>query len=237
MGGMPRSGTTLIEQIMASHPQVHGAGELNLIHRMASEFPSLLGSATPYPQCIAQATAQKLERIAQTYLGELQKRGGKASRVTDKAPINFLHLGLIDLLFPGARVIHCARDPLDTCLSCYFQPFSGEYSFTYDLGHLGAYYRLYENLMVHWRQILRVPVFEVRYEELVADQERMIRALIEFCGLPWDDRCLKFYETERTVATASFDQVRKPIYAGSVGRWRRYEAYLEPLISALKAWR
>jgi Flp pilus assembly protein TadD len=234
--GMPRSGTSLVEQILASHPQVFGAGELSLVQRMTMELPAALGGAKPYPQCAKQLTAPKLEVLAQAYLAELQKRGGQAPRVTDKAPVNFLHLGLLDMLFPGTRIIHCVRDPFDTCLSCYFQPFSGDYSFAYDLGHLGAYYRLYENLMAHWRQVLRLPVFELRYEDLVADQEKTIRALIGFCGLDWDDRCLKFYETERTVATASFDQVRKPIYAGSVGRWKRYEAHLEPLMAALKNW-
>lgn len=234
--GMPRSGTSLIEQILASHPQVFGAGELSLVQRLTLELPAVLGSPEQYPRCMDRITASQLEEMAQRYLADLRRRGGAASRVTDKAPVNFLHLGLLDMLFPGARVIHCLRDPLDTCLSCYFQPFSGDYGFAYDLGHLGAYYRLYENLMAHWRQVLRLPLFEVRYEDLVADQEMTIRALLEFCGLPWDDRCLKYYETERTVATASFDQVRKPIYAGSVGRWKRYEAHLAPLMAALKDW-
>ena len=148
-------------------------------------------------------------------------------------PANFKHLGLIAQLFPGARIIHCVRDPLDTCLSCYFQHFSPSISYADDFGHLGAYYRQYQRLMQHWKEVLDIPMLQVDYETLIADQEGASRAIIEFCGLPWDDRCLRFYDTQRVVATASYDQVRRPLYTHSVNRWKNYERYIDPLKSAL----
>jgi hypothetical protein len=145
---------------------------------------------------------------------------------------NFLHLGFIATLFPRARVIHCRRDPLDTCVSCFMQTFR-DMSFTLDLEHLGRYHRDYERLMAHWREVLPLPVLDVVYEELVADTERVSRQLVEFCGLPWDERCLRFYENPRPVRTVSKLQVRRPVYGSSVGRWRRYAAHLAPLRQAL----
>jgi hypothetical protein len=156
-----------------------------------------------------------------------------AQRITDKMPHNFLRLGLIRLLFPGARIIHCVRDPRDTCLSCYFQGFNDSHDYAYDLEHLGIYYTQYRRLMAHWRRVLDPPMFELRYEALVEHPEPMSRALIDFCGLPWDERCLRFYESKRAVATSSYDQVRHPIYRGSLGRWRHYKRYLAPLLHAL----
>jgi hypothetical protein len=146
-----------------------------------------------------------------------------------------LHLGTIALLFPMARVIHCTRDPLDTCLSCYFQEFSGDHPYAYDLANLGAYYRQYQRLMAHWGEVLDIPIFEVRYEELVREPQRVSQAMVEFCGLKWDKRCLEFYGSEHLAATASMQQVRQPIYETSVGRWKNYASYLEPLKRALAA--
>jgi hypothetical protein len=154
--------------------------------------------------------------------------------VTDKLPENFIYLGLIATLFPSAKIVHCRRNPLDTCASCYTQNFANpSYSFTLDLGDLGFFYREYERLMAHWRRVLPKPMFEVQYEELIADQEAVSRRLIAFCGLDWDERCLSFHANPRAVQTASMFQVRKPIYATSVGRWKRYEKHLGPLIEAL----
>ena len=232
--GMPRSGTSLVEQILASHPGIFGAGELHAINNLVLSLPVTFASDKPYPLCINAADQISLDRVANLYLDELNKRsGGAASRVTDKMPQNFLHLGLIDLLFPGARVIHCMRDPMDTCLSCYFHNFSGEHAYAYNLQSLGTYYRQYEQLMAHWRSTIRIPMLEVRYEDIVTNPEQTTRALVDFCDLPWNDRCLRFYETQRTVATASHDQVRRPVYASSVGRWKHYEPFLAPLKSAL----
>ena len=161
-------------------------------------------------------------------------KGGDATRVVDKHPYNFLHLGLIATLLPQARIIHCRRDPLDTCVSCFFRNFADPFPFRHDLRHLGMYYREYERLMAHWRQVLPIPIFEVQYEELTADPDRVIRPLIAHCGLPWDDRCARFYETQRPVRTASMLQVRKPMYRSAVGRWKRYEAQLQPLVEVLR---
>lgn len=232
--GMPRSGTSLVEQILASHPMVFGAGELHAINDLVLSLPATLHSDLPYPLCIKSGTQEAFTAVARQYIDDLSDRsGGGMARVTDKMPHNFLHLGLIDLLFPGARIIHCLRDPLDTCLSCYFHNFSGEHAYAYNLDSLGTYYRQYERLMAHWRSVIRIPMLEVRYEDVVSNTEEASRILVDFCGLPWDDRCLRFHESQRTVATASHDQVRRPIYHSSVGRWKHYEAFLEPLKAAL----
>jgi tetratricopeptide (TPR) repeat protein len=229
--GMMRSGTTLAEQILASHPQVHGAGELRDIGESVARLPKRLDA--DYPECLTRLDEGTARALSEEYLQRLRQMGGGAARVVDKLPFNFLHLGLIAALFPQARVVHCRRDPIDTCVSCYFQNFGEPHAFTLDLAHLGHYYREYERLMDHWARVLPVPVFELRYEELTADQEGVSRRLVEFCGLGWDHRCLRFHETRRPVRTASALQVRRPLYRTSVGRWKRYETHLGPLLEAL----
>ena len=149
-------------------------------------------------------------------------------------PHNFEQLGLINLLFPDARVIHCARNPIDTCVSCYVTQFSIAHTYSCDLAHLGHAYGEYHRLMKHWRSALDIPMLDVVYEELVADPDAGARRIVEFLGLPWDDACLRFYEAERAVSTASVDQVRKPVYTSSVSRWKRYERRLGPLLAALR---
>ncbi len=234
--GMPRSGTTLVEQILASHPLVCGAGELDEIGIIAADLQGFTGAAAPYPQCLEALTASSCEQLARRYLDYLAAVSPRDARyVTDKMPTNFLHLGLIALLFPEARIIHCMRDPLDTCLSCYFQNFGPGLSFSYDLAHLGAYYREYQRLMAHWREVLNLSLLEVHYEDLVANQEQVSRNLLAFCNLEWDDRCLRFHEAPRLAATASYDQVRQPLYSRAVGRWRHYTDHLVPLQHALEA--
>jgi hypothetical protein len=160
---------------------------------------------------------------------------GGAARFTDKQPQNFLHLGMIELLFPAARVVHCGRDARDTCLSCYTHLFGGgnNQPFAGRLEHLGRYYRAYERVMAHWRGVVSIPVLEVAYEDVVGDLEGSARRLVGFVGLEWDDACLRFHETRRDVITESADQVRRPLYSSSVGRWRRFEAHLAPLLAAL----
>ncbi|MHB8256705.1 MAG: tetratricopeptide repeat protein [Acidiferrobacterales bacterium] len=236
--GMPRSGTSLTEQILASHPLVYGAGELPDITNIVSRLQADLGASNPYPQCLDALTGRNIDPIAQRHLDRLVRFSSDAVRVTDKMPHNFLYLGLIDLLFPGARIIHCLRDPVDTCLSIYVQPFNGHFNalhpYAHDLRSLGRYYRLYQRLMAHWKSVVRVPLMEFQYEELVDNQEAMSRRLVEFCELDWDDRCLRFHETARVVKTASHDQVRRPIYRKSVARWKNYEQFLGPLIDALE---
>jgi tetratricopeptide (TPR) repeat protein len=230
--GMPRSGTSLVEQIIASHPQVFGAGEVGYMQALAR---SLSSQAPPvrYPDCIPLLSAEQLRTASAWYLDRLTGRAGDAVRITDKLPSNYLRLGLIALLFPRARIIHCHRDPLDTCLSCFFQDFGRNQPLFADLRKLGTVYRQYQRLMAHWRRVLHIRMLDVRYEELVENQERESRRLIEFCGLSWDDRCLAFHRTRRAVNTASFWQVRQPIYTSSIGRWRHYEHHLAPLKEAL----
>ena len=228
--GMPRSGTSLVEQILASHPAVFGAGELHEMHRIVAD----LSARALYPRCVESLTSEQCTELAQCYLDYIDNiAGSDAQRVTDKMPSNYLHLGLITMLFPHARIIHCVRDPLDTCLSCYFQDFDDRLLYTNDLGILGAYYAEYRRLMAHWRSVLESPWLEISYEDLIADQEGISRALVEYCGLDWDERCLRFHETQRYVSTASYDQVRQPLYSRSVGRWRHYDKHLGPLRRAL----
>lgn len=226
--GMPRSGTTLIEQILASHPAIFGAGELPYLET------AIAAAAAPGPA--PDWTAERLRRLARTYLGRVQPLAPAAQRITDKMPANFQHLGLIHLAFPNARIIHARRDPVDTCLSCFFILFGSEgQSFSYDLAELGRYYRAYDRVMAHWRAILPPRVLiEVQYEDVVADLDREARRIVAHCGLPWDEACLAFHETERPVRTASLNQVRQPIYSSSIGRWRRYGRMLAPLFDALE---
>jgi hypothetical protein len=229
---MPRSGTTLVEQILASHPRVHGAGELKgileIAHLVTTQHPS-----APYPVCLSGSTEKELRQYAAAYLDELGRSSADALRVVDKMPRNFLHLGLVQTLFPRARVIHLRRDPLDTCLSIYFHNFSNAFPYACDLGSLGRYYRRYTGLMQHWREVLTISVMEIRYESLVNNPEDEIRRLLDFCGLDWDTACLRFYETGRDIDTPSYRQVRKPVYRNSVSRWKKYEAHLGPLREAL----
>jgi tetratricopeptide (TPR) repeat protein len=232
--GMPRSGTSLVEQIVASHPAVHGAGELDFIHHIwVGLLDMLSANFSDYPKCLDKLTSDHLDGLADVYLSPLTAMNPAAQRITDKMPLNFFHLGLISSLFPAARIIHCTRDPMDTCLSCFMTHFIHPQPFKHDLRHLGHFYRLYERLTDHWKRVIELPMLNVCYEQMVAEPETESRRLIEFLGLPWDDRCLKFHETKRSVATASIMQVRRPIYETSIGRWRHYERHLVPLKSAL----
>jgi tetratricopeptide (TPR) repeat protein len=290
--GVPRSGTTLVTQILSSHPRMTAAGELTDVQQMVDELPQLLRQSETYPGCLSAIDAKAVEALAKRYLERISsidpkkqrplnpaplprgseenegselhsQEGGERShagqprhgeegrsgsvererkmacevspealRVVDKMPENYFHLGLIATLFPKARVIHCQRDPIDVCLSCYMQNFR-EAIFACDLEDLGVYYQEYERLMRHWRAVLPMRVLDVRYEELVGDQETVSRELISFCGLDWDDRCLAFHENSQWVRTASRVQVRQPMYRSSVGRSKSYESYLRPLREAL----
>jgi tetratricopeptide (TPR) repeat protein len=231
--GMHRSGTSLVEQILAVHPDVHGAGELPELTQMVFSLRGKPGTDCHYIDCLPRLTVTALDELSVRHLERLRALGGEARRVTDKMPGNFMYLGFIEQAFPGARIIHCRRDPLDTCLSGYFQNFGGAQTYMNDLGDLGFVYRCYQRMMAHWQQVLSLPMMDVRYEELVVSPEKVIRALVEFCGLSWDERCLSFHRSERYVNTASYDQVRQPMYTRSVGRWRHYDRHLTPLREAL----
>jgi hypothetical protein len=225
--GMPRSGTTLVEQMLASHPQVHGAGEL-------SDFTAAVAGLDGPDGVPADIGGAELRRIGARYVARVRPLAPGALRITDKMPANFRFAGLIHLALPNARIIHLRRDPVDTCLSCFSILFGGDQPHTYDLGELGRYYRAYQRLMEHWRAVLPLGVMlEVQYEALVGDFEPQARRIVAHCGLEWDDACLDFYKTQRPVHTASAVQVRRPVYQTSVGRWRPPEDLLRPLLDAL----
>lgn len=236
--GMPRSGTTLIEQIIASHPAVHGAGELRNLTEVVLSVRGADRQTIPYPEFIPAIAPAALQQIGSRYIKSLDKlvpeRPMNCEHVTDKMPSNYYFAGLIHLALPNATIIHTVRDPVDTCVSCFSKLFSAEQNHTYDLGELGRYYKDYEHLMQHWHRVLPAGrILDVRYEDVVADLEKEARRIIAHCGLAWDDRCLSFHQNDRPVRTASATQVRQPIYGSAVGRWRVYENYLGPLLTAL----
>lgn len=233
--GMPRSGTTLVEQIAASHPKVHGAGELDEMGRIAAGLAKTPEVGAPFPEGARALIGGAARAAAQRYLDAITPSAGDAMRITDKMPTNFRFLGLAARLFPQARVIHIRRNALDTCLSCFMQDFTGALDFSNELDGLGHHYRLYDGLMRHWRKCLPISMLELRYEDLVADLDTHAREIVDFLGLEWDSRCLRFHETERAVLTASTWQVRRPLYASAIGRWRNYERHLGPLRDALGA--
>ncbi len=232
--GMPRSGTTLTEQIISSHPQVFGAGELGDMGRISSHLTRLAGKGSVYPESLLQLDGETISAVTNRFLENLKAYDPEASRITDKMPHNFMQLGTIAYLLPKARVVHCRRNSLDNCISIFFQHFGSGHQYKWELEDLGHYYRMYERLMEHWQQVLPNPMFEVQYAEMVSDQEALSRRLIEFCGLEWDDSCLEFHKSSRAVKTASHWQVRQPIYKSSTDRWRRYEKHLEPLKMGLR---
>jgi tetratricopeptide (TPR) repeat protein len=232
--GMPRSGTTLVEQMLASHPLVFGAGELEHLSKILGRLEQPDSSGTPFPEMVPAMDGKALRNIGAEYLAALPSAGETLTRITDKMPANFRLIGMIRLILPNARIIHLQRNPVDTCLSCFSKNFTGSQSFSYDLAELGRYYRGYEDLMAHWRRVLpEGAMLEVQYEELVADFEPQARRILGYCGLEWDERCLAFHRTERAVRTASFVQVRQPIYGNAVGRWLPYKDMLGPLLEEL----
>lgn len=227
--GMPRSGTTLTEQILASHHAVVPGGELSTMLNNVRQVGKLAGTGRPYPYGVPALGAAEMDELRTRYLARLDRLSTSAARVTDKLPFNFMHLGLIALLFPAGRIIHCSRHPLDTCLSCYFTSFAQEIGFASDLRSLGRYYLDYRRLMAHWRTVVPIPILEVNYEETVADLRPAVRRILDHCGLDWDDACMEFHTTDRGVRTPSRWQVRQRLYASSVGRWKHYERHLQPL--------
>ena len=231
--GMPRSGSTLVEQILASHPEVCGAGEVQILPNLLQRAASVL--KTDFPGMAAILTAGQVERLADQYLKTLRLEGPGASRIVDKHLENFMGAGFISLMLPAAKIIHIRRDPLATCLSCFAQLFNGnELPYTYDLGELGRFHRAYERMMTHWRAVLPAKLLlEIQYEDLVNDFAAQARQILEHCGLTWNDACRSFYRTPRMVKTASALQVRQPIYATSLDKWRVYADLAAPLRAAL----
>lgn len=229
---MPRSGSTLIEQIFASHPQVAGLGEVDDFAKAISAAAKGLES----PEGFAQLSAAQLRQIGQTYLTGIKAAAPGAARITDKMLENFRFIGLIYLALPNARIIHMRRNPMDICVSCFSKLFTGDnLPFTYNLSELGRYYKAYDSLMAHWREVLPPgAMLELQYEHVVADIEVQTRKILAYCGLEWDPRCLDFHKTERLVHTASKAQVRQPLFNSSVGRWKIYEPFLGPLLKEIE---
>lgn len=233
--GMPRSGTTLIEQILASHSRVFGAGELNdmkFVAKLASEISRVHQG---FPLCVPGITGSGYEVLAKDYLARtaIHNEDGNYERVVDKHPLNFQFVGLILQMFPNARIIHTLRDPLDTCLSCFFQNFTKGQNYSFNLQSLAHFYVDYARLMEHWEIIYPGKILTVEYEKVLSDQESETRRMLDFCGLEFEMQCLEFHKTDRVVKTASFLQVRKPIYRSSQNRWKRYANQLSEVASIL----
>jgi tetratricopeptide (TPR) repeat protein len=231
--GLPRSGTTLIEQVLASHSRIHGAGELSQARQSFEALPAILGHLGPPRDCVAHLDQTALQTLADQHLRSLEELdGGRSERIADKMPDNYLHLGLLSVLFPRAVFIHCRRDLRDVAVSCWMSDFrSLRWANAFD--HIATRFSQYRRLMEHWRAVILVPLIEVDYEETVSDFESVARRLIAACGLDWEPACLEFYRTERPVRTASLTQVRQPIYQQSVARWKNYEQALAELFAAL----
>ncbi len=232
--GLPRSGSTLLEQILASHSQVEGTSELPYLGRVATWLNRNRADGLNYPEAVRELEIGHFASLGRDYLERtLMHRRERAPRFIDKMPNNFPNLGFLALILPQAKIIDARRHPLDACFGCYRQLFAKGQAFTYDLTEIGEYYLQYQRMLDHWAGALPGRVLTVQYEEVVADLEGQARRLLEFCELPWEDACLRFYETERPVRTASSEQVRQPIYRRSVGFWRNYEAHLGELIEVL----
>ena len=231
--GMPRSGTTLVEQILSRHPNVHGGGELKLLGRVIGGY-FLHHFKDHFPRGMEQINCNNFEELGKQYCEMLSHYNPETTHITNKMPSNFLYVGMIRLMLPHATIIHCMRNPLDTCFSCYANGFRDGHEYTYTLEELGHYYCLYENLMNHWHNIHNIEVFDFHYESLISDQEAQTRRLLDACGLEWNDACLDFHKSDRPIMTASVNQVRNGLYNKSVQRWKHFESHLTPLIKILR---
>ena len=232
--GLPRSGSTLIEQILASHSRVEGTHELPDLSRVVRDLRRGAPAERRFPDSVAQLGAADWSRLGQDYLARTaQYRSAGSPCFIDKNPNNFVFAGLIRFALPNARIINACRHPLDSCLGTYKQLFASGQPFSYDLVELGEYYLQYRRLMEHWHRVMPGFVLDIHYEDVVADLEGQVRRLLAFCGLPFEPDCLRFHETQRAVKTASSEQVRQPIYSSSVNLWRNYEARLGELIEVL----
>ena len=232
--GMPRSGSTLVEQILASHPFVYALGEHMAFPVIVKKITEFLDCKEQFPECVANLSKEKSKQLAKQYLDYIGIDLCNKPITTDKMLGNFLRLGLITLLFPNSRIVHCQRNPLDTCVSCFAQNFAHGLRFSTSLNHLGTFYNSYNDLMKHWQENLPLAQMTIQYEQLVHNKQENVERLLEFCNLPWNSKCMNFHDTKRTVSTASFWQVKQPSYTNSIGRWKQYRAHLNPLKKALK---
>jgi hypothetical protein len=225
---MLRSGSTLAEQVLAGHPDVRAGGELGLLPTLVQE------RLTPYPESLRSAdAAQRLAELAANYRAQVARLFSEAPVVTDKRPDNYLHIGLVKAMFPGAKIIHTVRDALDTGLSIFFLHAAPSQAYATDLTHIGHHQRQYGRLMAHWKRLYPDDIFDLDYDRFVREPRIVLAELLAFCGLPWDERCLGFSERDNAVRTASVWQVRQPLYTASSGRWRPYGHRLAPLMAAL----
>ncbi len=230
--GMPRSGTSLVEQILASHPLAYGAGEVEYSRLIVDAVQS--HTQKPFPLDVSTVPGTLLNQAGQAYIAKLRANAETAERVVDKLPHNFLRVGLFAGLMPNAKIVLCERDPMDNCLSIYQHLFGPAHAYASDLSDLGKYYRLYQDLVAWWEELLPGHMYHVRYESLVGDTENQVRQLLDYCEVPFHEACLAFHKTRRQVKTPSASQVQQPIYKGSKGRWKNYENHLEPLRTALQ---
>jgi hypothetical protein len=233
--GMPRSGTSLVEQILASHPDCFGAGEISdlAIACDSATDAALQGQAPSFPDGLSQLQADAFADMGRQYLARIRHYSPDAKFITDKMPHNFLRIGLIKTILPDAKIIHCRRDPMDNCLSIFKTYLVSGHRYSYDLSELGQYYKLYQALMAYWQDCLPGFIYDQSYEDLVKSPEQQVSRLLQHCGLAWNDDCLNFHQTRRKIGTASSAQVSRPIYRKSVKLWQQYEKHLEPLRSAI----
>jgi len=231
--GMPRSGTTLVEQIIANHKNVYGAGELKDLTEIVREN-FLVNNKIRFPEKFNIKDQSFFNNMGAKYIENLDRYKINKDYVTDKAPLNFRWIGLIKLILPNSKIIHCNREPKDVCLSLFKNFFEGQLNFSYDLEEVGKYFKLYKKLMNFWKQLLSNFIYDISYENLVNNQELESKKLLDFCGLDWDKNCLTFYKNKRGIITASFAQARKPIYKNSVKSWEKYEDKLLPLLKILE---
>jgi tetratricopeptide (TPR) repeat protein len=232
--GLPRSGSTLIEQILASHSQVEGTHELSDLSRITENIPKHFEIRERYPESMLQLDAKAFAELGALYVSRTRRHRAGRAHFVDKNPNNFVHVGLLHLILPNAKIIDARRHPLDSCFGSYKQLFAKGQPFTYDLVEIGEYYLQYRRLMDHWHEVMPRSVLEVRYEDVVADLDHQVHRILEYCNLPWEDDCLRFHETDRAVKTASSEQVRQPIYSTSINLWRNYEPRLAELIEILE---
>jgi len=231
--GMPRSGTSLVEQIISSHRDVHGGGELQFVPETASAMEAAANDLL-YPKLLENLSTEDMTSYADNILSKMRLLDSSALKITDKLPHNFLFIGLIHKLFPRAKIINCLRDPVDNCLSCYFQHFGGHHPYAYDLSHLGEYYLQYKRLMFHWQNTLNIPILNVQYETLIQNTRAEVKTILDHLGLDWEDSCMEFYNQKRSINTSSYTQVTQQIYTGSMKRWLNYESHISQLIETLE---
>jgi hypothetical protein len=231
---LPRSGSTLIEQILASHSRVEGTHELHDLSKVIRTIRRRTPGQAPFPEILAKFRAGGWERLGRQYIERTAKYRSGAACFIDKNPNNFIFAGVIRLAMPNAKIINARRHPLDSCLGSYKQLFASGQPFSYDLTELGEYYLQYQRLLDHWHKAMPGGIIDVHYENVVADLESEVRRLLDFCGLPFERSCLDFHATDRAIKTASSEQVRRPIYATSVNLWRHYEEHLGELIEVLQ---